>query len=45
MATCPNRYRRVRPYMFLKSTAGNQFLFGSGVVAVDGGRIGKMIEG
>jgi hypothetical protein len=29
----------------LKSTARNQFLSGSGVVSVDGGRIGKMIEG
>jgi hypothetical protein len=27
------------------STARNQFRFGSGVVGVDGGRVGKMIEG
>jgi len=27
------------------STAGNQFRFGFGVIGVDGGRVGKIIEG
>jgi len=35
----------VPTFNFLISTTGNQFWFGFGVVEVDGGRIGKMIEG